>query len=88
MEKPKIRSVVKALIPPLIAMVLTVCFVMAWYSCYWYPDNKACHEKCKQAGYAAGEDEMLYEHTVCACFSSKPGPRVHFVLEKSDKLED
>lgn len=54
----------------------------------WYKTNKACHEECKRQGYAAGEDELLYEHTVCVCFHKKAGPTGRFVLEVSDKLED
>jgi hypothetical protein len=67
--------------------IISVTVTSFRYGC-WHRTNKACHEQCKVQGYAAGEDEFLYEHTVCACFSSKPGPTHRFVLQVSELLED
>jgi hypothetical protein len=76
------RKIVSWIISTLI-MATVLYFVHA----RWYRNNKACHEQCKAQGFAAGEDEMLYEHIVCACFQRSAAPTARFVLEISQKLE-
>jgi hypothetical protein len=75
----------------IIVTVVTVLGLVLWFTYRylgWYETNKACHEKCKAQGYAAGEDELLYEHTICVCFAKKPDESNRFLLEASDRLED
>jgi hypothetical protein len=69
-------------------------FVLAVGALLWLlPDcgalwsgNETCDNKCRSAGYPAGEilPPTKWKHRVCVCWPGKPSPPTYFLLERDD----